>query len=111
MSTTITNPDAVKPAIMAANTPNDVIKAMIDDPIIKTTILSAFPQILTAQKSPWGMLAGAVIGAGLTRLGVSADPAIVAVAGGIAAVLGGDIYQWASAKWWPATPPAVSTAH
>lgn len=107
-----TNPNLPKQAIIQASTTNDVIEVIANDPAIKTAVLSAFPQLLTAQKSPWGMLAGAIIGAALTRLGVSADPAVIAVAGGVTAILGGDLYQWASGKWWPTpvTPPAVSTS-
>jgi hypothetical protein len=91
------------PAIAAASTPNDVILAAANDPALKAALIQAFgTQLAEAQKSPWGMLAGAAIGFVGTRYGVSLDPAVQAIAAGVLAILGGDLWQWASGKWWPA---------
>lgn len=98
--------------IMAASTPNDVILAVARDPQLKAALVQAFgSQLAEAQKSPWGMIGGAVIGAVSTRWGLDLDPSVQVLAAGVLAILGGDLWQWASAKWWPTTvtPPAAST--
>lgn len=51
MSTTTTNPDVAKPAIVAASTPNDVIRAMLADPSLTSTILSGVTGLLGGDKS------------------------------------------------------------
>jgi hypothetical protein len=88
------------PAIIASSTINDVIKAAEDDPAIKTAFLQAFgAQVAAAAKSPIGMLTGALIGALLAHYGIQADPQIILAVAVAAAVLGGDVWQWASGKW------------
>lgn len=99
-----TSPDTPKPAIVQASTTNDIIIAAANDPQIKNALMQAFgTQLAQAQKSPWGMLIGAVIGFVATREGITLDPSIEVLAAGLLAILGGDIWQWAAAKWWPTT--------
>ena len=101
-STIPINGDIPKSAIVEASTLNDVIRAARADPQIKAAFMQAFgTQLAEAQKSPWGMIAGALIGWLGTRYGISLDPSAQAIAAGVLAILGGDIWQWASARWWP----------
>ena len=94
-----TNVPVTSIAINQSSGLGSLMSAAEANPQVMATLQAAFGNsVAAAQKSPWGMLLGFALGALATRFGVTADPGIVTLAGGILAVLGGDVWQWASAR-------------
>lgn len=83
MTPTTTNPDVAKPAIVAASTPNDMIRAMLADPSLTSTILSGVTGLLGGDKSMlqsktfWAAILTPIVGALAARYAAGLDGATV----------------------------------
>lgn len=106
---------------IAAKTPSQLISAAQDvsdlavkaanNPQLMAVLQQEFgSRIGAAQKSPLGMAAGALLGMAFTQFGIKGDPNAVMLVGIMAAILGGDLWQWAQGKWFTKQPPPPSAA-
>lgn len=79
----MTNPNVVQPAIVAASTTNDVIRAMADDPGLRGAVLQAFDAALGGDKSMlqsktfWAALFTPIVGGLAARYAAGLDGATV----------------------------------
>lgn len=84
MSTTTAPPNVDNSAIVQASTPRDIATAMVNDPGLRTAILSAFTGLLSGDKSLlgtktfWAALITPVVGTIVSRYFVGLDDATVA---------------------------------
>lgn len=82
MSTT-TAPNVDNSAIVQASTPRDIVTAMVNDPGLRTAILSAFTGLLTGDKSMlqsktfWAAIITPIVGWLVTRYAIGLDPTTV----------------------------------
>jgi hypothetical protein len=74
--------DVHQPAIARATTPGEVIKAMVDDPLIKNAVLNAFVTLagksFVASRTVWVTILTPVIAALVTHFGLGFDEATCA---------------------------------
>lgn len=111
MSTTVL--DTPKPALVAASTPRDVIKALNDDPAVRSSVLNAFTTLagtsFIGSKTVWVSILTPVIAALVAHFGLKLDEATTAeIAAGLttlASLIMRAVTKQPITSVFPTTPP------